>query len=80
MEILFPTGRKSNFPAQGRVQNLEKNLKLCQKDGVVPVSALATDVLTENVFIITEDHSHLQVKAKLIILLYSPEETWPYVY
>ena len=44
------------------------------------MSALATDVLTENVFIITEDHSHVQVKTKLIILLYSPEETWPYVY
>jgi len=37
-----------------------ENLKVCEKDGVVPVSALATDVLTENVFIITEDHSHVQ--------------------
>ena len=45
-----------------------ENLKVCEKDGVVPVSALATDVLTENVFIITEDHSHVQVKTKLIIL------------
>ena len=45
-----------------------ENLKLCQKDGVVPVSALATDVLTENVFIITEDHYRVQVKINLIIL------------
>merc|ERR1712008_326269 len=37
-----------------------ENLKLCEKDGVVPVSALATDVLTEKVFIITEDHYHVQ--------------------
>lgn len=53
--------KKSN---QLNVSNLwnehHETLKLCQKDGVVPVSALATDVLTENVFIITEDHYHLQ--------------------
>ena len=31
-------------------------LNLRQSDGVLPVSALAADALTENVFIITENH------------------------
>ena len=40
----------------------EDALKLCENDGINPVLALATDNLTENVFIITEDYSLLEVK------------------
>ena len=40
-------------------------LKLKEKDGINPVLALAVDDLTENVFIITEDFSHLHVMYNL---------------
>ena len=43
----------------------EEMLKLKEKDGINPVLALAVDDLTENVFIITEDFSHLHVMYNL---------------
>ena len=39
----------------------EEILKLGEINGINPVLALAVDDLTENVFIITEDFSHIHV-------------------
>ena len=51
----------------------EDALKLCENDGINPVLALATDDLTENVFIITEDYSLLEVKYKRNFYIGNPQ-------
>ena len=49
-------------------------LKLKEKDGINPVLALAVDDLTENVFIITEDFSHLHVMYNLeLMCIHNPK-------
>ena len=53
-----------------RVSNLwteyEETIELCENDGINPILALAIDDLTENVFIITQNHEPLDQVIKTV--------------
>ena len=72
----------TNFFFFQRVSNLwteyEEIIELCENDGINPILALAIDDLTENVFIITQNHEPLDqviktvfFKKKKIVILFS---------
>ena len=56
-----------------RVSNLwteyEETIELCENDGINPILALAVDDLTENVFIITQNHEPLDQVIKITFLI-----------